>query len=97
MLAERDDEDSDDADQQSFMGAARPARDPAVTVARRVPRPDSARRLSPLSRGGITGAPIAMHVDYSYVIRDLRRIAVTAVVMLVLLIALNLIVQSVVR
>ena len=53
------------------------------------------RRATPAGRrvGGValTSTP---RVDYSYVKRDLRRIAITAVTMLVLLIVLNVILQS---
>lgn len=36
------------------------------------------------------------HVSYAYVVRDLRRIAITAVAMFVLLIVLNVVLQSVI-
>ena len=46
--------------------------------------------------GAISTIPTAIRVDYSYVRRDLRRIAITAVSMLILLIVLNIIVQHII-
>ena len=46
--------------------------------------------------GAIAAMPTAIRVDYSYVRRDLRRIAITAVSMLILLIVLNIVVQHVI-
>lgn len=59
---------------------------------RRMPR-------SSMPRGGSSarGAESAIaRVDYGYVRRDLRRIAITGVAMLVLLIVLNVILQSII-
>jgi len=47
-------------------------------------------------RGGLAASAVA-RVDYGYVRRDLRRIAITAVGMLALLIVLNILLQSVVH
>ena len=47
-------------------------------------------------RGGIAASAVS-RVDYGYVRRDLRRIAITAVGMLALLIVLNILLQSVVH
>lgn len=46
--------------------------------------------------GALAAMPTAIRVDYSYVRRDLRRIAITAVSMLILLIVLNIIVQHII-
>ena len=55
------------------------------------------RRAAGSSRaGGVSGSAIA-RVNYSYVQRDLRRIAITAVAMLILLIVLNVILQAVIH
>lgn len=56
------------------------------------------RRAVPAGRPGrIPSESAIARVDYGYVKRDLRRIAVTAVVMLILLIVLNVLLQAVVH
>lgn len=53
------------------------------------------RRAVPAGRAGrIPSESAIARVDYSYVRRDLRRIAITAVAMLILLIVLNLVLQA---
>jgi hypothetical protein len=101
-LQERESDETDDSDDLEYQAADASAprtREPAVTVARRLPRTDGARRLAPATRGasGLTPTSGLIKVDYSYVKRDLRRIAFTAVTMLILLIVLNVIVQNLVH
>lgn len=56
------------------------------------------RRAAPATRTGRIPAESAIaRVDYGYVRRDLRRIAITAVAMLILLIVLNLALQAIVH
>ena len=53
------------------------------------------RRAAPVGRAGrIPSESAITRVDYGYVRRDLRRIAITAVAMLILLIVLNLVLQA---
>jgi hypothetical protein len=68
---------------------------PATTASAR-PRAGAIPRRAPGSaRGaGVAGGAIAL-VNYGYVRRDLRRIAITAVAMLILLIVLNVVLQAV--
>jgi hypothetical protein len=71
---------------------------PAATPERRVPGQATSRRALPVGRRGlVVPAPAVTHVDYSYVKRDLRRIALTAVVMLALLVVLNVILQQLIH
>ena len=64
----------------------------------RVPRQATPRRALPVGRRGlVVPAPRVTHVDYSYVKQDLRRIAITAVVMLALLVVLNIALQQVIH
>src|ERR671939_476442 len=56
------------------------------------PRPVPVRR-----RGSVVPAPTVTHVDYSYVKQDLRRIAITAVVMFALLVVLNIALQQLIH
>ena len=42
-------------------------------------------------------APTVTHVDYGYVKQDLRRIAITAVVMFALLVVLNIALQHLIH
>jgi len=76
----------------------------AVAAAATAPIAASSTRGAMPRRVGVTrgGAPTASAsatsvVNYAYVRRDLRRIAVTAVAMLVLLIVLNVILQAIVH
>ena len=56
------------------------------------------RRAVPTARPGrIPSESAITRVDYRYVKRDLRRIAITAVAMLILLIVLNVILQAVIH
>lgn len=74
-----------------------PSTTTATFTAGATPRPQSTlpRRATPTGRrGGGVALASTPRVDYSYVKRDLRRIAITAVTMLVLLIVLNVILQS---
>lgn len=59
----------------------------------RAQRPSMPRGMAQPRAGS---APTVTHVDYSYVKRDLRRIAVIGISMLVLLIVLNVILQAVI-
>lgn len=95
-LQDREVDEVDDTADDSLLDAEGVPREPTVTVARRPQRTDAVRRVAPTSRGGLTTTAVPQ-VDYGYVIRDLRRIAVTAVVMLALLIVLNLIVQNLIH
>jgi len=98
-LAEHDGDEAaeplgDDEIAQASAGASS-----ATPVSRRpAPRPATARRAGALARaGGLSAATTVTRVDYHYVIRDLKRIAITAVGMLVLLIVLNLILQNLIH
>ncbi len=72
-----------------------PPRAGGATVATRaggtaaMPRRATGARVAP--------APTAIRTDYGYVRRDLRRIAITAVAMFILLIVLNLIVRAIIH
>jgi hypothetical protein len=56
------------------------------------------RRAAPVNRAGrIPSESAIARVDYGYVRRDLRRIAITAVAMLILLIVLNVVLQAVIH
>jgi hypothetical protein len=92
--------ESDDAPEEAGgVVVAEPPR-PAEAVERRVPGQATApsRRALPVGRRGlVVPAPAVTHVDYSYVKRDLRRIALTAVVMLVLLVVLNIVLQQLIH
>ena len=66
----------------------------AVAVVRR----PAARRTASNHAAELTAAAAALsRVDYHYVIKDLRRIAVTAVAMLILLVVLNFAVEALVH
>jgi len=70
---------------------------PSMTVAARPRTETMPRRAGGSGRAvGGTGGAIA-RVNYGYVQRDLRRIAITAVAMLILLIVLNVILQAVIH
>jgi hypothetical protein len=72
-------------------GASEESPSPTDALERRLPRQATARRALPGGRRGlVVPAPRVTHVDYSYVKQDLRRIAITAVVMLALLVVLNI-------
>lgn len=98
-LAEPDDDeaaealdDDDVAETPGGMSGAAPA------ARRSMQRPITARRPGALGRtGGLSAATTVTRVDYHYVVRDLKRIAITAVSMLVLLIVLNLILQNLIH
>jgi hypothetical protein len=64
---------------------------PTDTRERRLPHRATSQRALPVRRRGLV-VPTATvtHVDYSYVKQDLRRIALTAVVMVALLVVLNI-------
>jgi len=106
-LEERENDEIDDTfdnDEEPTEGApassiASASREPAVTVARRLPRTDGTRSITQQGRGALGSAQASSitRVDYSYVKSDLRRIAMTAAVMLVLLILLNVVVQNLVH
>jgi len=72
-----------------------------ATAAPVTPAPAGARTTMPrrtgMSRGAAVAAPAIGRVNYAYVRRDLQRIAVTAVGLLVLLIVLNVILQAMIR
>jgi len=67
-------------------GATRATR---VGGAATMPRRATGARVAP--------APMPIRTDYGYVKRDLRRIAITAVAMFILLIVLNLIVRAIIH
>jgi len=73
-----------------------PPRAGGVTVATRAGGTAAMPRRS--STGArVAPAPTAIRTDYGYVRRDLRRIAITAVAMFILLIVLNLIVRAIIH
>ena|SRR4051812_47240713 len=71
---------------------------PTDTLERRLPRRATAQRALPVRRRGLV-VPTATvtHVDYSYVKQDLRRIAITAVGMVALLVVLNIALQQLIH
>ena len=71
---------------------------PTDTLERRLPRRATSQRALPVRRRGLV-VPTATvtHVDYSYVKQDLRRIAITAVVMVALLVVLNIALQHLIH
>ncbi len=76
-------EESDEDDEEAAVAAAR--------------RP-AARRTASHHVAEMTAAAAALsRVDYHYVIKDLRRIAITAVAMLILLVVLNIAVQALIH
>ena len=71
---------------------------PAGALERRLPRQATSQRALPVRRRGlVVPAPTVTHVDYSYVKQDLRRIAITALVMLALLVVLNIALQHLIH
>ncbi|HZS91005.1 MAG TPA: hypothetical protein VFE42_26370 [Chloroflexota bacterium] len=81
-VAEESDEDDEEAAPAAVAAARRPA----------------ARRTASHHVAEMTAAAAALsRVDYHYVIKDLRRIAITAVAMLILLVVLNIAVQALIH
>ena len=71
---------------------------PAGAPERRLPRQATSQRAVPVRRrGSVVPASTVTHVDYSYVKQDLRRIAITAVVMFALLVVLNIALQHLIH
>jgi hypothetical protein len=82
-------EESDEDDEEATVPAG------AVATAR---RPVAPRRTASHHVAEMTAAAAALtRVDYHYVIKDLRRIAITAVAMLILLVVLNIAVEALVH
>ncbi len=71
---------------------------PAVGGATRAARAGGAAAMPRRAAGArVAPAPMPIRTDYGYVKRDLRRIAITAVAMFILLIVLNLIVRAIIH
>ena len=92
------DHEFDDAPRDADGVGAEVSTSPAGTLERGLPRQATSQRALPVRRRGlVVPTPRVTHVDYSYVKQDLRRIAITAVVMLALLIVLNIALQHIIH
>jgi hypothetical protein len=81
----------DDAPEEADEVVSEVSPRPTGALERRLPRQATSQRALPVRRrGSVVPAPTVTHVDYSYVKQDLRRIAITAVVMFALLVVLNI-------
>jgi hypothetical protein len=88
----------DDAPEDAEGVVSEVSTSPDGTLERRLPRQATSQRALPVRRRGLmVPAPTVTHVDYSYVKQDLRRIAITAVVMFALLIVLNVALQQIIH
>ena len=92
------DREFDDAPEDADGVVSEVSTSPDGTLERRLPRQAPSQRELPVRRRGlVVPAPTVTHVDYSYVKQDLRRIAITAVVMFALLIVLNIALQHIIH
>jgi hypothetical protein len=92
------DREFDDAPKDAGGVVSEAPTSPAGTLERRLPRQATSQRALPVRRRGlVVPTPTVTHVDYSYVKQDLRRIAITAVVMLALLVVLNMALQHIIH
>ena len=92
------DHEVDDAPEDADGVGAEGFTSPAGTLERRLPRRATSQRALPVRRRGLAvPTPRVTHVDYSYVKQDLRRIAITAVVMFALLVVLNIALQHIIH
>jgi hypothetical protein len=92
------DREFDDAPEDADGVVSEVSASPAGTPERRLPRQATSQRALPVRRRGlVVPTPTVTHVDYSYVKQDLRRIAITAVVMFALLIMLNVALQHIIH
>src|SRR5918911_293331 len=92
------DREFDDAPEEADGVVPEVSPSPADALERRLPRQATSQRALPVRRRGlVVPAPTVTHVDYSYVKQDLRRIAITALVMFALLIVLNIALQHVIH
>jgi hypothetical protein len=92
------DREFDDAPEDADGVVSEVSTSPDGTLERRLPRQAPSQRELPVRRRGlVVPAPTVTHVDYGYVKQDLRRIAMTAVVMFALLIVLNVALQHVIH
>jgi hypothetical protein len=88
------DREFDDAPEETDGVVSEVPASPAGALERRLPRQATSQRALPVRRrGSVVPASTVTHVDYSYVKQDLRRIAITAVVMFALLVVLNIALQ----
>ena len=70
-------------------GDGKPSQDAATSA----PSSPSARSAQPVTRQAGTSRTAAQPADYGYVLKDLRRLGITAAAMFALLIALGLIIK----
>ena len=92
------DREFDDAPEEADGVVAEVSPSPAGALERRLPRQATSQRALPVRRRGLAvPAPTVTHVDYSYVKQDLRRIAITAVVMFALLVVLNIALEQIIH
>ena len=92
------DREFDDAPEEADGVVSEVSPSVAGALERRLPRQAVSQRALPVRRrGSVVPASTVTHVDYSYVKQDLRRIAITAVVMLALLVVLNIALQHIIR
>ena len=92
------DREFDDAPEDADGVVSEVSTSPAGTLERRLPRQATSQRALPVRRRGlVVPTSTVTHVDYGYVKQDLRRIAITAVVMLALLVVLNIALQHIIH
>ena len=92
------DREFDDAPEEADGVVSEVSPSPAGAPERRLPRQATSQRALPVRRrGSVVPAPTVTHVDYSYVKQDLRRIAITAIVMFALLVVLNIALQHLIH
>ena len=88
----------DDAPEETDGVVSEVSPSPAGALERRLPRQAVSQRALPVRRrGSVVPASTVTHIDYSYVKQDLRRIAITAVVMFALLVVLNIALQHLIH
>ena len=92
-----EDREFDDAPENADGVVSEVSPSPDGALEKRLPRQATSQRALPVRRRGlVVPTPTVTHVDYSYVKQDLRRIAITAVVMFALLVVLNIALQHVI-
>jgi hypothetical protein len=91
------DREFDDAPENADGVVSEVSPSPDGALEQRLPRQATSQRALPVRRRGlVVPTPTVTHVDYSYVKQDLRRIAITAVVMFALLVVLNIALQHII-
>lgn len=98
VLEEHDSDESPVAPDSDGEAEAEGAPAATATLTRRPTVATIPRRPTPINRRNVVApAPTVTRVDYHYVVSDLKRIAMTAVVMLVLLIVLNIALRAAIQ